>query len=279
MNPRATVIGWPVAHSRSPLIHSFWLRSLRLSGSYGKAAVAPEELATYLGQLSHAGIVGGNVTVPHKEAAAVLCHHLGETARRLGAVNTLWLEDGRLCGDNTDGLGFLAALDQDSPGWEGGGGCALVLGAGGAARAIVDALLARGMARVVVANRSLERAEKLAALLGDRRVQAVDLRTAESEARGADLLVNTTSAGMAGQDRLDFSLAALPDRAVVDDIVYVPRDTPLLREATARGLRTVGGLGMLLHQAVPGFERWFGVRPEVTPALRAMIEADIAGSA
>ena len=279
MSPRACVIGWPVAHSRSPVIHGFWLRSLGLPGSYEKAAVAPDDLARFIARLGADGFAGGNVTIPHKAAAASLCQDLGDTARRLGAVNTLWLEDGRLCGDNTDGAGFLGALDQESPGWDARRGTALVLGAGGAARAIVDALLRRGMDRVLVANRAAQRAEVLARLFGDPRVEALDLSAAQRATASVDLLVNTTPAGMAGQPPLAFDLAGLPDHAVVDDIVYVPRETPLLRAAAARGLRTVGGLGMLLHQAVPGFTRWFGTRPEVTPALRAAVEADIAGAA
>ncbi len=294
--PRAFVAGWPIAHSRSPLIHGYWLRSLGLAGSYERVAVAPADFAAFAAGLRDAGWAGGNVTIPHKEAAAKVCDELTPAARRLGAVNTLWLEGGRLRGDNTDGTGFLGALDQEVPCWDERRDMALVLGAGGAARAIVDALLARGFARVCVANRSVARAEALSQLfeavqveavqvearqveavqVEAGRVEALDLPGAERVAASADILVNTTPAGMAGQPALAFDLARLPPHAVVDDIVYVPRETPLLRAAAARGLRTVGGLGMLLHQAVPGFERWFGRRPAVTPDLRAALEADIA---
>ncbi len=186
------------------------------------------------------------------------------------------MESGQLHGDTTDGAGFLGALDQEAPRWDDRKNMALVLGAGGAARAIVDALLSRGFASVIVANRTSARAEALVAQLADDRCRALSWVEAKAARGDADLLVNTTSAGMRGQPALDFEIAALPDHAVVNDIVYIPRDTPLLRAAKARNLRTVGGLGMLLHQAVPGFERWFGIRPRVTSDLRALIEADIA---
>ena len=276
--PRAFVVGWPIAHSRSPLIHGTWLKTLDLAGSYEKVAIEPDAFATFVHGLRDQGFVGGNVTIPHKETAASLCAHLTPTARRLGVANTLWFEDGRLCGDTTDGAGFLGALDQDAPGWDQRRDLAIVLGAGGAARAIVDALLQRGFARVIVANRSPERADLLVRHLRDVRCEAAGFDAAERAASGADLLVNTTSAGMHGQPELVFDIGTLPDHAVVDDIVYIPRKTGLLSGAEARGLRTVGGLGMLLHQAVPGFEHWFGVKPRVTPDLRAVIEADIAAA-
>lgn len=274
--PKAFVVGWPIGHSRSPLIHGTWLKDLGLAGSYEKRAVEPAAFPAFLAGFPGEGFVGGNVTIPHKEAAAAACAVLTERARRLGAVNTLWMDQGRLCGDTTDGLGFLGALDDEAPGWDARRGRAIVLGAGGAARAIVDALLDRGFADIVVANRTQERAAALAGRMRDARCRATDLASVGALSGAADLLVNTTAAGMAGQAPLDVDLSALPDHAVVDDIVYVPRETALLRAAAARGLRTVGGLGMLLHQAVPGFERWFGQKPRVTPALRAALEADIA---
>ena len=274
----AFVVGWPIAHSRSPLIHGTWLKQLGLSGTYEKIAIEPAAFPTFVRALHDNGFVGGNVTIPHKEAAAALCETLTPTARRLGVANPLWFEDGRLSGDTTDGAGFLGALDQDAPGWDRHRELAIVLGAGGASRSIVDALLQRGVARIIIANRSLERADLLVRQLRDVRCEAAGFDAAQRAAPGADLLVNTTSAGMQGQPELIFDINALPDHAVVDDIVYVPRRTALLRRAEARGLRTVGGLGMLLHQAVPGFERWFGVRPQVTPELRAVVEADIAAS-
>jgi shikimate dehydrogenase len=273
--PKAFVIGWPIAHSRSPLIHGFWLKTHGLAGSYDKIAVPPDDLHGFLRTLAANGFVGGNVTIPHKETVAALCERLTPSAERLGAVNTVWFEDSTLWGDSTDGLGFLGALDQDVDGWDDRKHSALIIGAGGAARAIVDAVQTRGFDRVIVANRTVERATGLAERLG---CQAVGLDAVQALLPSIDLLVNTTAAGMAGQGDLDLDLDALPDHAIVDDIVYVPTETALLRRAKMRGLRTVGGLGMLLHQAVPGFERWFGIRPRVTAELRTLIEADIAGT-
>ncbi len=272
----AGVVGWPIAHSRSPLIHRHWLARHGVAGTYDTIAVPPDELPTFVDRLRSGDLVGGNVTIPHKIAAVALCDRLTPEARRLEAVNTLWMERGEVWGDSTDGIGFLGALDQEASGWDGHKRRALVVGAGGAARAIVGALVNRGFAEIVVANRTPARAEALTARVGGR---PAGLDALPGLLEGADLLVNTTSAGMHGQPALDLDLAALPPHAVVDDIVYVPRETPLLRAAAARGLRTVGGLGMLLHQAVPGFARWFGVTPEVTAELRALIEADLDGSA
>jgi shikimate dehydrogenase len=271
---KACVIGWPVAHSRSPLIHGFWLKAHGILGSYEKAPVAPEDFDDFVTGMRAQSYVGGNVTIPHKAAAAARCDKLTEAAARLGSVNTLWFDGDTLCGDTTDGAGFLGALDQEAPGWADRRAQALVLGAGGAAAPIIDALLSRGFARVVVANRTLLKAEALAQRLG---CDATGLDAVPGFLSTTDLLVNTTSAGMAGHGELPLDLALLPAHAVVDDIVYVPTLTPLLNAAQARGHRTVGGLGMLLHQAVPGFARWFGVTPEVTPELRARVEADIAG--
>ena len=270
---KACVIGWPIAHSRSPLIHGYWLERYRLEGRYEKIAVAPEYLATFIGSMRMSGYLGGNVTVPHKEATAALCDRLLPAARRTHSVNTIWFEGDVLCGDSTDGAGFTAALDEETPGWDRQRADAMVLGAGGAARAIVDALQQRGFGRVTVASRTPARGRALARALGCRWIGLGDVAALLS---ATTLLVNTTPAGMAGRDPLDLSLSDLGADAVVNDIVYVPRETPLLKDASARGLRTVGGLGMLLHQAAPGFERWFGIRPEVTPELRAVIEADIA---
>lgn len=272
--PRACVIGYPIRHSRSPVIHGHWLAELGLPGSYGMVEVHPEGLATFLRGLSGQGYVGCNVTVPHKEAAYRLLDEATDRARTLQAVNTLWLQDGRLHGDNTDVAGFLANLDEDAPGWDGARGTAVVLGAGGAARAVVAALGSRGFERIVVVNRSPGRAQELVRWFGGGGV-AAGWDDLPAHLPAATLLVNTTSLGMQGQPDLAIDLSPLPPDAVVNDIVYVPLDTGLLRQAHRRGLRTVGGLGMLLHQAVPGFEHWFGRRPRVTPALRARIEADI----
>lgn len=274
--PRAFVTGWPVEHSRSPLIHGTWLRELGLEGSYEKIAVPPANFPAFVAGLREAGFAGGNVTIPHKETAAALCARLTPAAQRLGSVNTLWFDQGVLTGDSTDGAGFLAALDQEVPGWD--QRCrdlAVVLGAGGAARAVADALLTRGFARIMIANRTLARADALVRQIRDARCEASGFHGAQAALPRAGLLVNTTAAGMKGQPELDFPVDDLPEYAVVNDIVYVPRVTPLLRAAANRDLRYAGGLGMLLHQAAPGFERWFGVRPQVTDALRAIVEADI----
>jgi shikimate dehydrogenase len=276
-NPKACVIGWPVAHSRSPMIHSFWLQRLKLAGSYERAAVAPEDFPDFIRDLPGKGFVGGNVTLPHKQRAFELCRHPTETATKLQAVNTLWLEAGELCGDNTDVGGFLDALDQDAPGWGRPFGKAVVLGAGGAARAIVHALSTRGI-QLGLINRSKARAEQVA-MQSDAQIAVHDWAELSRLLVDADLLVNTTSLGMKGQPPLQIDLAPMPAHAVVSDIVYVPLETELLRQAKARGLCAVSGVGMLLHQAAPGFARWFGVKPDVTAELRRLVEADVLKSA
>jgi shikimate dehydrogenase len=273
--PRACVIGWPVAHSRSPLIHRFWLESLNIAGSYELAAVTPADFPDFVGHLQGHGFVGANVTLPHKQTAFALCDVKLPAAERLKAVNTLWIEAGKLCGDNTDCAGFLGALDQDAPAWDSAPGTAVVLGAGGSARAIVYALLLRKMTRILLFNRSRDHAAKLASDFGAP-VEVVDFGDLRDAMAGARLLVNTTSLGMRGQPPLTIDLTPLPPHAVVSDIVYVPLETPLVKAAKTRGLRAVPGIGMLLHQAAPGFERWFGKRPHVTAELRGLVEADIA---
>ncbi|GLK73311.1 shikimate dehydrogenase [Ancylobacter dichloromethanicus] len=274
MTRRVAIIGHPVAHSRSPLIHGYWLRQLGIDGDYVARDVAPEAIDGFLADFSASGLAGGNVTVPHKEAAFRACVVREPVADALGAVNTLWLEGGRLHGANTDVHGFLANLDTAEPEWARALGEAVVLGAGGAARAVVFGLMQRGVDRVVVANRTLARAEALRDQFGPR-VLPIDWRDLGGRLNGCRLLINTTSLGMKGQPPLDIDLSALSPDALVTDIVYVPLETPLLKAARARGLATVDGLGMLLHQAVPGFERWFGVRPVVTAALRALVIADL----
>jgi len=275
--PRACVIGWPIKHSRSPLIHGYWLKLYGLQGSYEKVAVEPEKVAGFLANLSGEGFAGCNITIPHKEAAFAAAQQKTETALKLGAVNTLWYENGVLCGDNTDVIGFLHGLDAEAPGWDKSVEKAVVLGAGGAARGIVHALLLRNIKQVTILNRTPERAQALAALFGET-VAALPWDKAPEALDGAGLLVNTTSLGMAGQPPLEIDLSPLSKEAIVDDIVYVPLETPLLALAKARGFTTVGGLSMLLHQAVPGFEHWFGYRPEVTADLRALLEADVRSS-
>ena len=273
---KAFVIGHPVAHSRSPLIHGHWLAEHAIAGFYGRIDVPPPELERFVASFAEQGFAGGNVTVPHKEAVLRHVDAVSDVARRLGAVNTLSLRpDGRILGHNTDGAGFLANLDEAlGTDWDRETGTALVIGAGGAARAVVVALLDRGFGRILVANRTRDRTDELVAL-GPDRIRAVDWRDLTAATAEAGLLVNTTSLGMSGQPPLDLSVMGLPERAIVTDIVYVPLVTPLLAAAAARGLRTVGGLGMLLHQAVPGFASWFGTTPAVTAELRAAIEADI----
>ena len=272
---RACVIGWPVEHSRSPLIHRYWLKRYGIDGAYEKEAVEPKDLARFLGSLGAHGYAGANVTLPHKEAALRLAAVADEAARTIGAANTLWLDQaGRLTASNTDAYGFMTNLNAEAPNWYRKGRPVMVLGAGGAARAILHGLLAEGATRILLANRTLDRAEVLARAFGPS-VQLVDWEDRNRGLAGCGLLVNATSLGMTGKENLDIDLEALPADAVVADIVYSPLETTLLAAARARGNRVVDGLGMLLHQAVPGFERWFGVRPEVTPELRAHVAASL----
>jgi shikimate dehydrogenase len=274
---RAGVVGWPIEHSRSPTIHRYWLKQLGILGVYDKFAVRPEEFRQFADTVGKDGFLGANVTAPHKEAAFEACDRRTEVVEALGAVNTLWREDGRLWGDNTDVAGFLANLDEATPGWDARKGLAVIIGAGGAARGIIYALASRGFERIAVFNRTQARAEVLAQHFGDSTVALPwdDLATELSE---ADLLVNASSLGMVGKPPLAVDIGALPERAVVADAVYVPLRTPLIEAAGARGLRVAEGLGMLLHQAAPAFARWFGARPVVTPALRALVEAEVVTS-
>ncbi|RIK86093.1 MAG: shikimate dehydrogenase [Hyphomicrobiales bacterium] len=271
--PRAFVVGHPIAHSRSPLIHGFWLETLGIAGSYERLDVHPDAIDAFLRGLPRSGFVGGNVTIPHKQAAHRAADRLDAAAEAIGAANTLWLEDGRLVAGNTDAHGFAASLDSQAPGWR-QARTALVLGAGGAARAVVFALKEAGFADIRLVNRTLARAQELADRFGPG-VSAHGWDAAGELSADAGLVVNTSSLGMAGKDALPLDVSLLPGDAIVADIVYVPLETPLLAAARARGLVGVDGLGMLLHQAVPGFERWFGARPQVTPALRERIVADL----
>ena len=271
--PRAAcLIGWPAAHSRSPLIHHYWLRTLEIEGGYNIEAVPPEGFAEFVLHLSTHGFVGANVTLPHKERALALSVP-DARARAVGAANTLWYEGGELRSTNTDIEGFINNLDACAPGWDGIED-ALVLGAGGSSRAVVFGLVERGIKRVHLANRTIDRARALADQFGAR-VHPVAWDAIDDLLPRAGLLVNTTSLGMRGQPALELDASLLPPHAIVADLVYVPLETPLLTSARARGLRTADGLGMLLHQAVRGFELWFGRRPEVTPPLRALVEADL----
>jgi shikimate dehydrogenase len=272
--PRALILGFPVRHSRSPLIHGHWLRTHGIAGSYERREVRPEDFPAFLAGMPEAGYVGANCTIPHKEALFALAAGTTAVARALGAANTLWFENGLPQADNTDVHGYLASLDDEAAGWQRPGGRALVLGAGGAARGIVHGLMARGFADIAIANRSAERADEVARHFGTA-ARATGFPPPPEEIAAADLLVNTTSLGMAGQPPLALDLSPLRRDAVVSDIVYVPLETELVVQARTMGCRTVPGLGMLLHQAVPGFERWFGVRPAVTPDLRRLVEADV----
>jgi shikimate dehydrogenase len=271
--PRAAcLIGWPAAHSRSPLIHHYWLRTLEIEGGYNIEAVPPEGFAEFVLHLSTHGFVGANVTIPHKERALALSMP-DPRARAVGAANTLWYEGNELRSTNTDIEGFINNLDACAPGWDATED-ALVLGAGGSSRAVVFGLVERGVKRVHLANRTIDRARALADQFGAN-VHPVAWDAIDDLLPRAGLLVNTTSLGMHGQPALDIDTGRLPSQAIVADLVYVPLETPLLAAARGRGLKTADGLGMLLHQAVRGFELWFGQRPEVTPALRALVEADL----
>jgi shikimate dehydrogenase len=268
---RACVIGHPVAHSRSPAIHKYWLAEHKIAGDYGREDVAPEDIAAFLAGFADRGYVGANVTVPHKEAAFAAAE-ADAVSHALGAVNTLWFEGRRLFGTNTDVHGFLANLDEQQPGWDRRTRFAVVLGAGGAARAVLHGLLERSVERIALVNRTPARAEALAAHFGAR-VRPGGFDELDAALVDADLLVNATSLGMQGAPSLEVNIDRLKPGAVVYDIVYVPLETPLLKAARARGHPTVDGLGMLLHQAAPAFERFFGVRPRVTPALRRHVLA------
>ncbi len=271
----ACVIGWPIEHSRSPLIHNYWLKHYGIASEYRREAVPPDQFGAFLQSLAARGYVGANVTVPHKEAALALSQP-DDRARAVGAANTLWF-DGGLRSTNTDVEGFLDNLDACAPHWERNTGQAVVLGAGGAARAVVYGLIERGIERIVVINRTLSRAEALQDRFGER-IRPAPWNKRNDALAGAALLVNTTTLGMHGQPELDVEVGHLPGHAVVADLVYVPLMTLLVRAAKARELRVADGLGMLLHQAVRGFALWFGKTPDVTLELRALIEADIAPS-
>jgi shikimate dehydrogenase len=272
--PAACLIGWPAAHSRSPLIHHYWLRTLGIEGGYVIEAVPPDDFRDFVLRLRLRGFVGANVTIPHKESVLALSTP-DARALAIGAANTLWFEGGELRSTNTDVEGLVNNLDACAAGWDKVEE-ALVLGAGGSARAVVFGLVERGIKRVHLVNRTLARAQALAEKFG------AAVLPAEWENIGgllprAGLLVNTTSLGMHGQGALGIEVGGLSKDAVVADLVYVPLETPLLAAARARGLKTADGLGMLLHQAVRGFELWFGRRPEVTRELRAVVEADLTG--
>ncbi len=271
----AGVIGWPVSHSRSPLLHGWWLAKYRIPGAYLPLPVPPGRLEAALRGLPALGFSGCNVTLPHKEEAARLVDRLDPVARRMGAVNLIVVEpDFSLSGFNKDGYGFLENLRDGKPGWRGEAGPAVVLGAGGSARSVVVSLLDEGAPEIRLVNRTRARAAELAGEFGGS-VRVLGWEEREAGLAGAALLVNTTTQGMAGQPPLDLRLDELPGDSRVCDIVYTPLETPLLAAARRRGNPVVNGLGMLLHQARPAFQAWFGVLPEITPELRAAVEATI----
>lgn len=268
---KAGIMGWPVGHSLSPRLHGFWLGEYGVNGTYEPLPVQPEDFEAALRNLSDQGFAGVNVTVPHKEAAFETVDTLDAVAKRIGAVNTVRVNaDGSLAGSSTDGFGFLENLKEGAPGWSAATGPAVVLGAGGASRAVTAALLDAGAPGVKLVNRTLSRAEQLARDIGGR-ITVVPWEDRVAALGDAAILVNTTTLGMEGEEPLDLDLGPLPTQAVVTDIVYAPLETPLLQQAKKRGNPTVDGLGMLLHQARPGFRQWFGVEPAVTDALRAHV--------
>jgi shikimate dehydrogenase len=271
---KACVIGWPISHSRSPLIHGYWLKQHGIEGSYTRQPVEAQELASFMASLGPSGYSGCNVTIPHKEAVYNLVTPADDATGRLGAVNTVFLREGKVFGTNTDGEGFINSLKQTQPDITFSNERAVVLGAGGASLAIVNALLDQGASEVTVFNRTIERAEALRVRFGTR-VKPAPWTFMADQLVDCNLLVNTTSLGMKGQPPLDLDLSRLPSKAIVTDIVYTPLLTDLLKAAAARGNPIVEGLGMLLHQAVRGFSLWFGVKPAVTPELYDIVARDI----
>lgn len=275
----AFVTGYPIKHSRSPLIHGHWLKTMGIAGTYRAHAVAPDDFSSFMQamRVGESGYIGGNVTIPHKESAYALSDRKSEIAEELGAANTLWLEDGLIHATNTDGEGFIANLDDRAKGWDHSvleGRAAVVLGAGGAARAVIQALRNRGFTEIHVVNRTLARAEEMRHRFGNR-IRAHPMEALQEVMDGAGLFVNTTSLGMDGEPTPSIDFDRLGETAIVTDIVYVPLITPILAQAMAQGRSVVDGLGMLLHQAVPGFEKWFGKRPTVDATLRALVIEDM----
>ena len=269
----AGVMGWPVAHTRSPAIHNHWIAQYSLKGAYVQLPVQPQNLEAAIRGLPALGFAGCNITVPHKVNAMQLMDTLHPAARRVAAINTVVVQaDGSLLGMNNDGYGYIQSLRDAQPDWRGDAGPALVVGAGGAARAIVVALLDEGAPEVRLCNRTQEKAQALRDAFGDR-VTVVPWADRNSAMAGVRLLVNTTTQGMHGQPALDVALDDLPAEALVSDAIYIPLETPLLAAARQRGHQTVNGLGMLLNQARPAFQAWFGVQPELTPGLIAAVQA------
>lgn len=274
MTSRACVIGWPVSHSRSPAIHGYWLEQHGIDGQYGKVAVEPGHLVDFIKRVRDGVYAGCNLTVPHKEQVLKHVDKVHRAASEIGAANTLWMEGGVLHATNTDAHGFLANLDEGAPGWDSDARSALLLGAGGAARAVIYALQERGFKTLHLVNRTRSRADELAGEFGAG-IQVHDWNARDELCESVNLVVNTTTLGMTSSPPLKLDLGKADPETVVTDLVYAPLSTPLLQQAKEKNLRSVDGLGMLLHQAVPGFEKWFGVRPEVTAELRALVVADL----
>jgi shikimate dehydrogenase len=271
---KACVIGWPIAHSRSPLIHNYWLKSLGIDGHYDRVAVEPAQLEQFLRNLPASKYVGCNVTLPHKELALPAIDHIDESVKSIGALNTVYVRNGETYATSTDGDGFLQNLLANQPNFDPHGKTIVILGAGGSAKAIIERFLRAAIAEIIIVNRSAARAQQLKLQFGDK-ITISEPNQLAAVLMSADLLVNTTSQGMIGQSSLEIDLSALPTAAIVADIVYAPLKTPLIIQAENRGLRTVTGLGMLLHQAVIGFEKWFGAKPLVTSQLYDLVATDI----
>lgn len=276
LTKKAFVAGYPIKHSRSPIIHNYWLESFGISGQYEAAEIAPADFERFIASLKEGDLssyVGGNVTIPHKESAYRFADRPDALAAELGAANTIWVEEGLIHATNTDGFGFVSNLDDRQPGWN-RTDKALILGAGGASRAVIQAVRDRGVSEIHVVNRTVERAQELADRFGDQ-VFAHPMEALSEVSKGCGLFVNTTSLGMDGSAAPNIDFSGLTTGAVVTDIVYVPLKTPIIEMAEQQGFATVDGLGMLLHQARPGFEKWFGRRPDVTEDLRSLIIADM----
>jgi len=269
------VVGHPISHSKSPVIHQFWLKKYKIPGSYEAIDIEPKNLKAFLSDINLDTFIGGNVTIPHKEKAALLCHKLTKNAKILGAVNTIYLRQGQIIGDNTDGYGFLANLDQQNSTWFDNDKNVIILGAGGATRAIIASLLSREAKTITILNRTVAKAntlvEQFSPLSKTTLLNADSLEQFSRYAPAANLLINTSSVGLNNTRFETLDLTKLSKTALVHDIVYSPLITPLLKDAQSIGLQTIDGLGMLLHQAAPGFEKWFGVFPQVTQALRQRV--------
>ena len=271
---KACVIGWPVEHSRSPLIHNYWLKKYGINAVYEKKPVEPKDVLNFVANLAMSEFIGCNVTIPHKETVFEAIGEVDEIARRLGAVNTVYLKNGKVHGTNTDGEGFIASLQHSYPAFSLKGKTAIIIGAGGAAKAIIGALLDEGVGRIGIINRTRERILGLQGQFSSQ-IFEISKTIANDELGNCDLLVNTTSQGMHGQPSLNLEIQNLNRDALVADIVYTPLETTFLEKARNQGNPVLGGLGMLLHQAVRGFELWFGVKPEATIELHELIAADV----